>query len=119
MSAAPGSPLMTHRMGDVQVVEFLETSVLDQLAIERIRRAIADLVDKTGVPKLVISFENVRHISSAMLGVLVSVNKSASAKGGQIRLAGLNDNIAQVFKMTKLDKVMKIYDSSEKALVKF
>jgi anti-sigma B factor antagonist len=119
MSAVPSSPLLTHHMGDVSVVEFLDTSVLDQLAIERIQHALEDLVAKSGLPKLVISFENVKHISSAMLGVLVSLNKSVAAKGGQIRLAGLNKNIADVFKMTKLDKVMKLYDSSEKALVKF
>ena len=118
MSRTPAG-LMIQKMADIHIVEFMESSVLDQVRIEQIRNELDAIVDKAGVPKILLSFDGVAHISSALLGVLMSIDKKCKAKKGEIRLAHINDSIFTVFKMTKLDKVLKIYKNVEAAMGKF
>lgn len=111
--------LMIQRMGEVHIIELLQSSMLDQHVIDRTRDGIMDVVEKSGTFKVVISFENVTHLASAMLGVLMELNKTVKEHKGQIRLASLQPNIREVFNLTALDKVLKIYDTTDKAMVKF
>lgn len=119
MSTPNQSALLIQRMGDVRIIEFTESAILDQSKIERIHEDLTAIVNASGVPKIVLSFENVQHISSAMLGVLMSLNKQIVAMGGELRLAAISKSIMEVFKLTRLDKMLKIYRSSDQALVKF
>ncbi|MCX5660661.1 MAG: STAS domain-containing protein [Planctomycetota bacterium] len=116
-----GSPqgMMIQKFGDVHIIEFLEANILDQVRIENIRNELDAIVDKSPQPKLLLSFQAVTHISSAVLGVLMSLDKKAKAKRGEIRLAHISPSIRQVFSITKLDKVLKIFPTTEEAMLKF
>ena len=111
--------LIIQRMADIYIVEFVQSSILDQVQVEKIRVELSDLVNKSGQPKMVVSFENVTGVSSAVLGILMSLNKAIGAKKGELRLAKVGPSIAPVFKITKLDKILKIYASYEDAIKKF
>lgn len=115
----PNAGLMVQKTGDVHIVEFLESSLLDQGNIEQIHAELRSLVEAAAVPKFVISFENVGFISSAVLGVLMSLNKKIQAAHGELRLANISPRILEVFKITRLDKIVKIYKTTDDALVKF
>jgi anti-sigma B factor antagonist len=119
MSMPIESPLLLQRMGDVIIIEFTESSILDQSKIDRLHQEMQTIIEKSGLPKLILSFENVQHISSAMLGVLMSLNKQVKAMGGEMRLAAISSSIMEVFKITRLDKLLKIYRSTDQAMVKF
>ena len=118
MTATPAG-LMIQRQGDIHIIEFMDTNVLDQVRIEQIRQELDQIVDRSGLPKMVVSFENVSHISSAVLGVLMSLDKKIRGKKGELRLAHISPSIRQVFTITKLDKVLKVYDTTDDAVVKF
>lgn len=111
--------LIVQRIADVHIVEFMQTSILDQVQIEKIKGDLLDLVDRCGHPKIILSFENVRHISSAMLGTLMAVNKKVTSAHGELRLAAIDSQLMEVFRLTRLDKVLKIFKNTEAALVKF
>lgn len=119
MSGNPHGPLVIRRTGDVCVVDFLDTSIIDSTKIERIKTDLDMLAERMGQPKIVISFDGVTHLASAMLGVLMSINKKAVAQKGQLRLTHLSPMIMEVVRITKLDKVLKIFDTTDKALEKF
>lgn len=119
MENASSSGLMVQRLSDIHVIEFMEKSIVDQVTIEQIKHDLLALVEKSGHPKFVISFENVSHISSAMLGVLMTVNKRIKEENGALRLAAISPSIMEVFKLTRLDKMLKIYKSTDDAVVKF
>ncbi len=116
---AANSGLMIQRQGDVQVIEFLDSSLLDQANIEKIHVQLKELVERSGHPKLVVSFEGVSYISSAVLGVLLSVNKLVAAQRGELRLAHISPKILEVFKLTRLDKILKVFPTAKDALAKF
>ena len=119
MSENSSGSLMVQRRTDVTIIEFMEIRILDQLAIDRIKTEILGMVAESGVPKFIISFENVKYISSAVLGMLMTVNKHILTKQGELRLASIDRSLMEVFKLTRLDKILKIFETTESAMTKF
>ena len=110
---------VVHRVRDIQVIEFMTDALLDQANIERLGDDLAELVAKSGHPKIVISFANIEHVSSAVLGILIATHKQVKKMRGELRLASISERIYEVFKITRMDKMLKIYESPEVALLKF
>lgn len=63
----------------------------------------------SGRKQILISFENVLYIDSSFLGALVASLKHALAKGGDLAVYGLNENILNLFEMIRMDKVFKVF----------
>ncbi len=110
---------MVQRVRDIDVVEFTKDAMIDQANIESMGDELGRLVDRAGHPKLVISFSNVQSVSSAVLGVLIATHKKVKNLKGELRLASISDRIVEVFKLTRLDKMLKIYKSTDEALARF
>ena len=71
---------------------------------------------ESGERTFVIDFENTGYIDSSGLGVLVSLSKKIREQGGELRLAGLNEDLRTLFELTKLDTLFQIADSRSDAL---
>lgn len=104
---------------DVTQVEFVDRNILDEANIQQIGEEISSLIDSATSPKLLINFANVDHLSSAALGTLITINNKMKARKGQLRLANIDPQIYEVFKITKLDKLFTIHQSTEAALASF
>lgn len=113
------SRLLIQKDVDVTVIEFLEKNILDEANIQQIGEEIARLIDSSAVPKLLISFENVEHLSSAALGTLITVNNRVRQKDGQLRLANISPQIYEVFAITKLNKLFQIHKTTDEARKNF
>lgn len=72
-----------------------------------------------GDSKFVIDFSETGYIDSSGLGVLVSLSKKIREAGGDLRLAGLNEDLRTLFELTKLDTLFTILDSAEEAVAQF
>lgn len=113
------SRLRVKQHKDVTQVEFIDRNILDESNIQQIGDEITDLVESAPLPKLLISFSNVDHLSSAALGTMITINNKVKSKQGQLRLANIDPQIYEVFKITKLDKLFQIHDSTDAALASF
>lgn len=69
-----------------------------------------------GARKFLIDFEETAYIDSSGLGVLVTLSKKIREKGGELRLANLNEDLRALFELTRLDTLFRIADSREEAL---
>lgn len=69
-----------------------------------------------GERKFLIDFTNTGYIDSSGLGVLVSLSKKIREQEGELRLAGLNEDLRTLFELTKLDTLFIITDTREEAL---
>jgi anti-sigma B factor antagonist len=49
----------------------------------------------------------------------VSISKRIREAGGELRLAGLNDDLRSLFELTKLDTLFTITETPEQALASF
>jgi anti-sigma B factor antagonist len=119
MASTGPSRLRVKKHNDVTEVEFIDRNILDEANIHQIGEEIAQMIDASPTPKLLISFSNVDHLSSAALGALITVNNKIKNKKGQLRLANIDPQIYEVFKITKLDKLFQIHDSTDGAMKSF
>jgi anti-sigma B factor antagonist len=116
MSQAKKRRIEVEEIDDVSVVEFVDKRILDEQNIQLIGDQLFELVDDLGKKKLLLNFANVEYLSSAALGKLMTLNKKVKAAGGELRLANIKPEIKEVFTITKLDKMLKIFNSEQDAL---
>ena len=105
--------------GDVSVAEFADRKILEELSIAEIGEELAKLVAETPQIKLVLNFKNVEHLSSAALGMLITLNTQVNEHGGKLKLSDITPQIFEVFKITRLNKLFEIHDTAEQAVSGF
>jgi anti-sigma B factor antagonist len=103
----------------VTCIQFIDRNILDEANIQAIGEQIGGFIDGSPKPRILISFTNVDHLSSAALGTLITVNNRVKAKGGQLKLADIDPQIYEVFVITKLNKLFDIRETSADALKSF
>ncbi len=103
----------------ITCVTFNEQNILEESSIHQIGQDVAKLIDDTAMPKILICFEKVQHLSSAALGALITINNKVKARGGQLRLSNIDPQIYEVFVITKLNKLFQIFDTREEATKSF
>ena len=103
----------------VTCIEFVDRNILDEANIQQIGEEISAIVDAHDRPQVLISFENVDHLSSAALGTLITINNKIRNKDGQLRLANIDSQIYEVFVITKLNKLFQIHDTTSAAMASF
>jgi len=115
-----GSPrLISHVQDDVTIVNFTEAKVVDQRNIDLIGAELTKMAESGAVSKMLINMEDVRFLSSAMLGKLISLHKVLRTKKAALKLCNIVPEIFEVFEITRLDKVFDIYSSEDEALDAF
>ena len=85
---------------------------------QELKQKVLDALE-AGSRKFLIDFTKTGYIDSSGLGVLVSLSKKIRDEGGDLRLAGLNDDLKTLFELTKLDTLFAITDSASEALAAF
>ncbi len=75
-----------------------------------------DRLIKDGSRKILIDMSASSYMDSAGLGILVGATGKMNEAGGRLRLAGINDKVLNVIRMTKLDKVLAIDENVEASL---
>jgi anti-sigma B factor antagonist len=85
---------------------------------QELKQRVLDALE-AGDRKFLIDFTRTGYIDSSGLGVLVSLSKKIRDEGGDLRLAGLNEDLKTLFELTKLDTLFAITDSAQEALSAF
>ncbi len=85
---------------------------------QELKQKILDALE-AGDRKFLIDFTRTGYIDSSGLGVLVSLSKKIRDEGGELRLAGLNEDLRTLFELTKLDTLFAISDTAREALAAF
>jgi anti-sigma B factor antagonist len=101
----------------VQIITFEQSSVLDAYEIEKLGDAIYHHLRPLEAPKVVVDLSHVDHLSSSALGMLIALRQVVvEKKGGGIAIANVKKDLHSIFKMTRLDKLARMCDSTEKAV---
>lgn len=115
----PRPKLQTAVQGDVAVVTILEVGILDENNINEIGRQLLDLVKKQYMIKMVVDLGNVKYLSSAVLRQFIALYKAIQQEKGDLKLCHVRPEIREVFKITKLDKMIEIHDTLQAAVNSF
>jgi len=73
-------------------------------------------IDHGVADSVVIELSNVQHMDSCCLGRLLTLNQHARSAGGSIAVARCQPNVAFLFEMTRLDKLLGVYKTTEQAV---
>jgi anti-sigma B factor antagonist len=63
--------------------------------------------------------KNLSRISSLGIGAIMRAMTNVRNAGGDLRLAGLDDNVKNIFSITKLIGVIQIFDQVDQAVTSF
>lgn len=117
--AASDSRIRVTSTDGVTRIEFVDRNILDEANIQQIGDEITEIIEGQDEPKVLISFDNVDHLSSAALGTLITINNKIRGKEGQLRLANIDKQIYEVFVITRLNKLFQIHETAEQAVASF
>jgi anti-anti-sigma factor len=100
------------------IVGFLESKIHEEMAIASLGGELQAVTAEPDCRKLILNFSGVEIITSAMLGKLISTNRRMDEKGGTMIMCEMGDNLRTVFRITKLDNILKICETEADALAR-
>jgi anti-sigma B factor antagonist len=99
--------------GDVLVLALLDARI-DGRAGDELKQTIADIVNR-GHRRVVIDLTRVAYIDSTGLGSIVASLKMIGRQG-ELVLCGLGDTATTLFKLTRMDKVFRSFNTATDAV---
>jgi anti-anti-sigma factor len=104
----PSANYMVEEYQGVVIFRILKDRLLEVAAINDVAAGLTGQVNRHERISLVIDAQAVTHMSSAMLGKFVAVQKMVKKSKGRLALSGLSKSIMPLFEVTKLTKVFTI-----------
>ena len=77
--------------------------------------AIDSLFD-SGAYRIVVDLSDIDYISSAGWGIFLGNLKRAAVNGGDIRLAGMHENVREIYDLLNLENLVAAYNTAEEAV---
>ncbi|MCA9258386.1 MAG: STAS domain-containing protein [Planctomycetales bacterium] len=87
------------------VIAVLDERLMEPTQIKRLSDDLQGLLGKAEQTQVVLDFERVQFMSSAMLGKLVQFHKKCKEFKVNLKLSGVSSEIYEVFKITRLHKL--------------
>jgi anti-anti-sigma factor len=102
--------------GSASVVVFNGPTLMNLAELERIQRRLEAMVDE-GMRAVVLDFAKVEFMSSQGIGIILALNKKLkSSRGKGMAICGLAPRLLELFKITRLEKVLKLMPSRADAV---
>lgn len=106
-----------HIQGDVVVLS-MKGDLMGEPETGELREKVRSLAGD-GFKKIVLDVGGVRWINSSGLGALISALTTINSVGGDLRIAHINEKIENLFLITQLVKVFKVFETTERAIASF
>ena len=113
-------------MADEEIIQVVERdgvtiarvrleAILNEAQVQAFGKALLALADVPG-RRVVLNFLGLQHLTSLALGELIRVHKRLAESGGELCLADIDPRIHELFSITRLDRLFRIFDREEEAL---
>jgi anti-sigma B factor antagonist len=106
----------SEQIDDVLVIELPPR--LDAVGVAALEGELAETI-ASHRGKVLADMSQVNFVASLALRMLLTSLKSVQPLGGDLRLAGLQPQIAEVFRKSRFDTLFKIYPDRESALANY
>jgi len=84
------------------------------------RERIDDVTDAMhGSSQVILDLSQLQILSSIFLGLLVALHRRVESADGKMKICGLQPDVREVFKMTKLEDLLDIRDDEQDARASF
>lgn len=105
--------IQSETINDMVVVDVLADS-LDAGNTRAFRDAITPLIDTN--PNLVLNLETVRFLDSSGCGSILSCLRQLNAKGGDLKVCGLQKTVRAVFELVRIHRIIDIFENRDEAV---
>lgn len=110
-------PLTIQPIKKFTVVEFRTPSLMDPLELQAIGDALYHLIDAQDKRLIILDFSKVEFLSSQAIGILLTMNKKlAVLPNSKLILCGVGARLAELLRITRLDKLLTIKPSQKEAI---
>jgi anti-sigma B factor antagonist len=106
----------SEQIDDVLVIEL--PARLDAVGVAAIEGRLAETIS-AHKGKVLADMSQVTFVASLALRMLLTNLKAVQPLGGDLRLAGLQPQIAEIFRKSRFDTLFKIYPDRESALAAY
>ncbi|MGC8800432.1 MAG: STAS domain-containing protein [Chloroflexus sp.] len=106
----------TEQVDDVLIIQL--PARLDAAGVAAIESDLASTITGHG-GKVLADMTNVNFVASLALRMLLSNLRAIQPLGGDLRLYGLQPQIAEIFRKSRFDTLFKIYPDRETALAAY
>lgn len=103
----------------IQHEDYLVIEIHDEINFENskdLKNIIKGNSDLSQYNQYIIDLEHVNFIDSSGLGTLVSLLTYLKKSNGSLLLVNINENIEELFKLTRLNEFFEIYQSIDEAV---
>jgi anti-anti-sigma factor len=111
--------LLVESVDGVTVVRFADTEIVDENVIGALDQALRELADRLGATPVILNFDEVQHLSSSLLAVLLSFSRRVTRNGGRLKLCSIAGGLGAIFRITQFDRLFEIHDTETLALDSF
>ncbi len=91
---------------------FQPSGILDGIQGTQLRREITSAVD-TGVEIVLLDLQDITFMNSSGLGTLLAALRTVKTTGGDIFICSLNEQVKMMFKMTKMERIFKVFNNQD------
>ena len=110
------SQLKIDSVGKIHVVTFVANRVMAPIVIEDLGKELQTLFDEHSGETFLLDLQNVEFLSSAVLNRLIVLDKSVKSTQGVMAFSNLRPAVCEVFAITKLDLLFKIFGNRDEAI---
>ncbi len=82
---------------------------VDMYSSPLLRKAVIKIAQQK-IDNILIDLQDVNYMDSSGVATLIEGLQHCKKYGGTILLAGMQENVREVFELTRLDKIFKIYN---------
>jgi anti-anti-sigma factor len=108
--------LTTDRRVTVDVIRFEASELLDPQEVELIEKQFKATIEASESPRLVLDMEQVEHVSSIMLSVLIEARSTTLDRKGRIALAAIQPRLRDLLEIVRIHDLFETYASTESAV---
>ena len=103
------------------VVVAVPVGRIDHQRAGELEAALAPLLQRVGIDKgtVLLDFTGIEYVSSVGLRVLMIAAKQLRAAGARIAVAHLQPVVAEIFAISRFDRVLDVFPSVRSALAQF
>ena len=103
----------------VLIVRFVDTELSDEIRIREIGAELVELASQPGVKQLLLNFDGVSFMSSAMLGQLAILTKRCISHNVSLKMCTVAETMREVLRIVRLDTLAEILADEKEALKVF
>ncbi|MBU2488948.1 MAG: STAS domain-containing protein [Proteobacteria bacterium] len=100
------------KTGDILIVTPMEKSIDASISADFKARMLEEI--ENGARRIVLDLSHVDFLDSSALGAMVSALKALGGVGS-LAICGIREPVVNVFKLTRLDRVFRLYEGRSSA----